>query len=337
MVIKEVNIISNTETYELIASIIRHAPYGMLVVNEQGEIIMCNQQLLKHLALDEASQSLLGKPLQELFNHLPELETVFRRYVQNEEKEGFNISGLPYHNGHLDIKGRKIHQGVLLTTMDVSRAKRLEQESIHAIVEGQEGERRRLAKEIHDGIGPLMSTIKLNLDAVKMELADASPRLLGKINTMEDLLQMVASDIRSISHALMPGAIVDFGLVSAVENLCAKANESGRVQINFYHTGMDERVDPNIELGLYRIAQELLNNAVKYARARTINLQLIRHARSIVLMVEDDGAGFDPKQVRKGGIGLQNIKTRTKSLRGAFTLETQPGQGVLATVEIPCS
>jgi len=132
---------------------------------------------------------------------------------------------------------------------------------------------------------------------------------------MEDLVQTVATDLRGISHALMPSAIVDFGLVTALQNLCMKANASEKVAVDFYHSGIKERLDSNMELGLYRITQELLK-----------------------LTVEDDGVGFEPKKLQElvdKGIGLQNIQTRVETLGGTVDIETQLGQGVMTTVEVP--
>ena len=254
----------------------------------------------------------------------------------------FDLLAVKAGNIYLTIRGRAVPQGLALSIIDVTRAKKAEQHMLDAILEATEAQRRKLSKEIHDGIGPLISTIKLNLDALQLEIKGENARALQMIESMSELLKTMSNDIRSISHNLMPNVLVDFGLVAALDNLCQRVNSSGKVQANFYHSDIRERIGRKMALGLYRISQELINNAVKYAGASTINVQLIRHSNSIVLMVEDDGVGFSPHQPHQSpamdkGIGLKNIQTRVRSLGGSFILESQPGQGVLATIEVPMS
>jgi signal transduction histidine kinase len=115
-------------------------------------------------------------------------------------------------------------------------------------------------------------------------------------------------------------------------------SESARLQIHFYTPGLKSRLSHSVELGLYRIAQELLNNTVKYAKAKTVNLQLIQHKESLVLTYEEDGVGFDLSAVMSfKGFGLRDIQARVKSLGGTFSLDSSPGRGMVATVEIPVS
>jgi signal transduction histidine kinase len=205
-------------------------------------------------------------------------------------------------------------------------------------LEGQENERRRLAKDIHDGIGPLMSTIKMNIESCKKDMGDASEKTLKKMENVEELIQEVANDIRGISHALVPSALNDFGLISTLENLILKANHSETINIKFFNSGMNQRLDPLMELGLYRIIQELLNNALKYSKAKNITIQIIKHPKDITLTVEDDGVGFNKENMPElinSGIGLRNIETRTIAMGGVFSIDTSPGNGVMSTIEVP--
>lgn len=326
-----------TETYDFLVSIIGNAPYGIIAIDLQGNVVMCNEPALAHLGINQKVSDLVDKNLLSFIGDIPEFYGAVEECLAGG-RQAFDLASVSFHEKFLAIKGRPIFNGIIFTTEDVTRSKTMELVSINSMLEGQEAERRRIAKEIHDGIGPLMSTIKLNLDALRSEMGGADSRILKKIETMLELVDTASSDIRSISHDLMPSALIDFGLVAALENLCLKASESGVVAVNFFHSGMKERLDQQMALSLYRIAQELLNNALKYGQATVINIQLIRHQASVVLMVEDDGIGFDLRNIGKlteNGIGLRNVKTRVKSLGGSFNLESQPGKGVLATVEIP--
>ena len=312
-------------------------PFGLILMDKHGVVLHINPMLRQHLELPSSDQ-MEGKSAFDYLQELPILSQALQRFLEREGK-GFDIYALRFRDKFLSIHGRTTTEGVIITTQDVTNARRTEMTATNALLEGQEEERRRLAKEIHDGIGPLLSTIKLYLDALHNDLQYVAPSSLKKIQAMGELIRSVASDLRDISHALMPSVIFDFGLITALENLCRNANESEQVQVNFFHTGIeDKQLDPNTELGLFRIAQELLSNGLQHSRAKTITLQLLRHPESIVLMVEDDGIGFNQEQLSvalNDGMGLRNVLTRAKSLGGNFTADAQPGKGMLATIEIP--
>ena len=328
-----------TETYEFLASIIGNAPFGIIAIDLNGAITMCNRQ-----ALDQLSISLKPKDILEtlITNHTQDISKLNNRllYCLEKGRKAFNLNSIIVKDKVLNIKGRPILNGMIITTADITEAKETERKVLNAMLEGQEKERIRLAKEIHDGIGPLMSTIKLNIESVKKELDQSSEKTLKKIDNVEELIQNIATDIRAISHALMPSALKDFGLISALQNLVLKANKAEAFEIDLIHSEMNERLDSAIELGLYRISQELLNNAIKHSKAQYITIQLIKHPDQITLTVEDDGVGFQKEKIQKLvdiGIGLRNIKTRTEAMRGEFSIDTNPGKGVMATIEIPLS
>ncbi|MCB0588059.1 MAG: sensor histidine kinase [Phaeodactylibacter sp.] len=319
----------------LLESVIESLPYGLIVASEEGILLLANNLGRTYLDLPEGE----GFLLEEYLTVIPGLSDHLV-FPLKEAFPGFDLLAIKAPNGYLTVRGRPVPRGLALSIIDVTRSKEAEQHMLDAILEATEAQRRRLSKEIHDGIGPLISTIKLNMDALQLELKGENTRARKMIDSMSELLQTMSNDIRSISHNLMPNVLVDFGLVAALENLCQRVNSSGKVQANFYHSDIREHIRRKVALGLYRITQELINNAVKYARAQTINVQLIRHPESIVLMVEDDGIGFTPNQHLNTpgmdkGIGLRNIQTRVRSLGGTFLLESQPGEGVLATIEVP--
>lgn len=326
-----------TETYDFLVAVIGNVPFGIIAIDLEGEITMCNELALQHLAIAQRANRLVEMPLLDYIQAVPQLVEVVESCLKKGRKP-FNLTEIAFKDAYLNIRGRRILNGMIITIEDITKAKNAQLDNFSAMLEGQEIERRRLAKEIHDGIGPLMSTIKLNLDGLKNDVDVKEAKATKKIVAMEELVQSVSTDLRSISHALMPSALVDFGLVMALQNLCSKANDSGKVNIEFYHSGMKERLPQNIELSLFRITQELLNNAFKYAQAETISVQLIQHPDAIMLTVEDDGVGFDPQKLADlldKGIGLQNIQTRVKTLEGTLNIETQLGRGVMTTIEVP--
>jgi signal transduction histidine kinase len=179
--------------------------------------------------------------------------------------------------------------------------------------------------------------MKLNIQNLQSQKDLPEPMLHDRLQFLVEMVDMMTQDIRSISHALLPPVLVDFGLEAALNHLCFLTNSNDKVKVEFFASPNEERLAPQTELGLYRIAQELLNNAIKYSEAKTITVQLFRHPHSIVLTVEDDGVGFDEQELKQKmkGLGILDVQGRVKSLDGQFTLESAPNEGVLAMVEVP--
>ena len=328
---------SDEETIEFIRSVISNIPYGIIVTDGEGHIRSCNEMALTHLQLQGSVQNLRGKALldqvRSIFRLASRLELCLRK-----GRRSFDLKKVFHHPRYLTISGRPIEGGMVITTSDITGEVSTELAGVSAMLEGQEMERQRLSKEIHDGIGPLLSTLRLSIEGMKVHVRQDEEQFNRNYENAVDLLQTITREVRSVSHALMPSALLDFGLVAALENLCQKARESGQVQVSFFQTGVRKRLEHHLELNLYRIAQELLNNAFRHANAHNVSLQLIQHPGSIILMVEDDGRGFDRERLHEiagTSSGLQNVRIRTRYLGGSFTIDSFPGKGVLATVEIP--
>lgn len=326
-----------TEAYDFLIAIMGNVPYGVVATDMSGYITMINEQAYQSLATSLEIKEVIETKITDYLEEIEEVSLSLTNCFRNGRTE-INFKEISLQDKFLNIHGKPILNGMLITIDDITETKKAQDNATINLLKGQEIERRRLAREIHDGIGPLMSTIRLNLDGVKNSLINAPTKTQQQVKNMEELIQNVAADIRSISHALMPGSLFDFGVVEALKGFCNKANESEQIQIDFYHAGIKERFNKIIEVNLYRIAQELLHNAIKYAQAKRISVQLVQQKDNIVLTVEDDGIGFDPIQLEemvKHGIGLSNIHTRVNSLGGTFIIDSQLKEGVFATVEIP--
>ncbi|MFK7809562.1 MAG: ATP-binding protein [Saprospiraceae bacterium] len=325
------------ESHALLVSIIKNAPYGVIAVDKNGSIMMCNKLALNQLRISRKAKEIIGSTLTNNTNRIPKLHKRLNQYF-NKMRKAFNLNNVLIGERNFNIKGRSISTGMIITISDITETKVMERKVLNAILEGQEGERSRLAKEIHDGIGPLLSTIKLNLDTIKSEIDIVSEKTRRNIYNIEELVTTVASDIRSISHSLMPAALKDFGLIPTLENLVLKINNSEKVDVKLFHSNMEERLEEQVELGLYRMIQELLNNILKYAIAKNITIQIVKHPSDLTLTIEDDGLGFDKEKIEElmsSGIGLRNVKARTEALLGNLIIDTSPGNGVMTTIEIP--
>jgi signal transduction histidine kinase len=221
----------------------------------------------------------------------------------------------------------------------LSREKELEMLS-GARVKAQEDERRRIAGEIHDSLGQMLTAIKFNVeileDATNLQ-ADEDRR---RITEIKSLLDNAMAEAREISYNLMPSVLVDFGLVPALQFLGEQFSKRNHLNVHVHVSGVEDRLDPSTEVGLYRIAQEALTNITKHADASTVNIQLLGNAKSIRLILEDDGKGFmvnrlKPKKDKRHGMGLVSMRERAASFNGLFTLESRPGKGTEIIVEIP--
>lgn len=210
-----------------------------------------------------------------------------------------------------------------LNTLRQEQAERnLQIETMHALIQGQEIERQRVAQELHDGVGTLLSRLKISL---------GSPLL--PIDKLSGMLDEACTEVRNISSNLQPNALEKFGLVAAVQSLVSK-QESERPRIIFQHFGEAFEFAQEKNLMIYRIIQELLANALKHAQASEVFIQLIYHTQQqLTLCVEDDGQGFEPSEIGAEQSGWRNIHSRVSYLNG--TIQVQHDRGTSVTVEIP--
>ena len=203
----------------------------------------------------------------------------------------------------------------------------------------QEEEKQKIARELHDSIGQTLTSIRLNLEILKEGLSEDEDKL-AKIKDIYILIENATTEIREISHKLKPRVLDDFGLIPSLRALCNDISKSSGIKGVFESFKLNERLNPELETGLYRIAQEALNNIVKYSFAKEFSLQLVKHPDFLRLMIEDDGVGFDLEKTRfdpakKDCMGLINMSERTLSLKGKFNIDSKIGGGTEIIVEIP--
>lgn len=203
-----------------------------------------------------------------------------------------------------------------------------------AVIDGQEQERERVAKELHDGLGTMMASARLNLNSVEKKVNDL-PEIKNDLRNVLGILDKATKDTRSIAHNLMPPSLTELGLAKAIEELVSNIQRSGALEAKFISFGNFETLDNSISVSLYRIAQEMLNNCLKHSQAKKLEMQLIRHENSILLMIEDNGKGFDKEKIKQNGMGLNNLKARAELLNGNLQVDSVEGKGTSITVEVP--
>mgnify|MGYP003623674644 FL=1 len=192
----------------------------------------------------------------------------------------------------------------------------------HAILESETNERLRIARDLHDGLAGLLSVIKLNLQDIAKQYAN---KQLEKALT---LLEQSITELRHIAHHMMPESLINEGLKTSLEDFCQTIPN-----VHFEYIGNDSRLSKQLEILIYRCAYELINNALKYANAETINVQLIVDSKLISFTVYDNGIGFDYKSIKQG-TGLRNIRTRIVTYNGKLNIYSSQGKGSEINIEI---
>jgi len=235
---------------------------------------------------------------------------------------------------NLQHKHRLLKQSEKLHQQQISQLEKERQLiAAQSLMKGQEEERSRMAKDLHDGVGGLLSGVKLSLSNMKgnVFLSEENART---VNTIIGQLDNSISELRRVSHNMMPEALIKYGLKEALENYCESIDQSAKLNVRLQTYGLEQRLEQDTEIILYRIVQELLNNAMKHANAQQVLVQLMRETDKFTLTVEDDGKGFDVHHPDyQKGAGLQNIRARAGYLNGTVDIRTQPGEGTSITIE----
>ncbi|MBN2745761.1 MAG: tetratricopeptide repeat protein [Bacteroidales bacterium] len=235
---------------------------------------------------------------------------------------------------------RKIEKRMYEKDVEMSRQKMLdmvkEQEmiSINAFISGQERERNRIASDLHDRLGSLLSTVKLHFSSIEPYF-DNDPELSENFGYAISLLDKSVSEVRSVSHNLAKEILTEFGLTKAVQDLCESINTAGIITVVFINNDFDRSLNYEKEIEIYRIIQELVTNAIKHAKASELVIQFTAEESLLTITVEDDGVGFDVSKINKNGMGLANIFQRTAKVNGRYHFDSSIGNGSTFIFEIP--
>ncbi|NOT90308.1 tetratricopeptide repeat-containing sensor histidine kinase [Ferruginibacter sp.] len=204
-----------------------------------------------------------------------------------------------------------------------------------AVIQAEENERKRIAGDLHDGIGQTMSAAKMNLSSIESRLDFKNEEDKTAFEKIVNLVDESCKEVRSVSHNMMPNALLKSGLSSAVKEFIDKI-DSRVLKVNLYSEGLNERLDSNVETVLYRVIQECVNNVIKHSNANELDISLIKDADGIAATIEDNGKGFAvDEKLKTAGIGLKNISTRIQYLKGTVDFDSSPGKGTLVAIHVP--
>lgn len=203
-----------------------------------------------------------------------------------------------------------------------------------ALILGEEIERKRIAQELHDGLGSLLSTLRLNAESIYSKNKNYTDKETQAYESIIKLIDVACEELRNISHNMMPVGIEEFGLIKQLVSIIRKINATETIQFYFHTYNFDHRLDKDLELSVYRICLELINNIIKHSNAKSSVIQLTRNDSQLILIVEDDGVGFDVKKQREG-MGLISIYSRVDAFNGKITIDSNELGGTTTIIEIP--
>jgi signal transduction histidine kinase len=202
---------------------------------------------------------------------------------------------------------------------------------MNAVFETQESERKRLAEDLHDSVGQVLSAIKLNLHRLNKNCVSEStqPLLADTRKLTDECIQ----EIRNIIHNVLPPVLTDYGFLVAVEALSHKVEQTTRIKVKFNKNITDQRFPHEIELTLYRMVQELFGNAIKHSDATIISLTISQEDNFMKIDFKDNGIGFKLKEVKQG-FGIKNLESRAQLINGEISINSKPQNGTVTTIKL---
>lgn len=244
--------------------------------------------------------------------------------------------------GYLIVKNARRRERIsrqekLIEQQKLEKAlKEYELSSIDMMLEGQEKERQRIANDLHDNLGSMLATLKLNFENLKLrknELRDEENKLYQRT---DELIEEAYQKVRRLAHAKNAGVFANEGLIPALEKLADKISIPGKLAVHVVHFGFNERLENALEIAIFRMVQELATNVIKHAHATEATLHLTHHDDNINIIIEDNGAGFDPENINaQDGMGLAAIRKKTTQLGGTLQIDATPGKGTTIVIDIP--
>lgn len=313
----------------------------IFVLDEQGNVLEVNKVACDQLGYSRVE--FLGMNMVDIKTDLyPEsiidrFDDTLKNQTSTFDSEHISRDGqlMP-----VEIKARLItYDGkkvILAIARDISQRQELERKVLSVVIQTEERERERFSKDMHDGLGPLLSSVKLYVNELEDEEMPQEQKE-EYINYINELIDEAVSSTRAISNNLMPRVIHDYGLVKALDSFIMKINRVGKLEIEMVTQGFETVLDKNVQLILFRVISELINNTLKHAKASKVDIIMKRNHEKIEVLFADNGIGFDAEYVmqnKKTGIGLKSIISRIRSINGHYRFDSEPGKGFKIRIEI---
>jgi len=320
-----------TEGLEFLYRLIESLPDGIIVYDLEGNVSLLNKIVLNQFGLEGSVSEYLEQPVRNIVtseivsNHIVKTITTGRY--------GFELKNVKIGDTYLDVQGKKILEGTILIFHDVTESVNNKNATLANLIKGQEMERERLSKEIHDGVGPNLSAIKLGIDAVLTRASNED--IMERLKRLSTHVSEVAKEIREVSHDLMPSSILDFGIKSALDGLITRINNSAEVAFDAEINITDTK--PNLSqsqaLNIYRTVQEAINNGIRHGKADTFQIKIDHKKDKLLINISDNGRHSSIGN--KPGIGITNMRSRIQSMNGVLKTNDLGKEGYEVVAWVP--
>jgi len=331
---------------ELLKTFVKHVPAAVAMLDYDMRYLQVSDRWCADYALD--GSRLLGRSHYEIFPDLPERwRQVYRRCLEGEtlraeEDRWDRADGTTWHRWETrpwpSLDG--VPGGILIFSEDITHRKQMEEallEMSHRLMEAQEQERNRIARELHDDIGQRLAMLAIELDQLHLEPPE-SPELLDRMGDLQKQASEIAMDIQAVSRELHSTRLDNLGPFAAMRELCYDVGKQLKVKIDFKSHDLPGSVPPDISLCLFRVLQEALHNSVKHSGAQQVDVGLWGTSDEIHLSVTDRGVGFDTQAAKRGrGLGLVSMEERLKLVKGTLFIESQLNRGTTVHARVPVS
>ncbi|MDD5700661.1 MAG: histidine kinase N-terminal 7TM domain-containing protein [Dehalococcoidales bacterium] len=325
-------------------NVVENMEDGVIVLDRENRILDVNRAAENIIGYPV--RQLIGKPVGLSLTRHPDLLRQIQENTGGSHAEiaiesdnrrcTYELSLIPLFDRYENVTGR------VATLHDLTERKRMEQslkEYANRITRVQEEERKRIAYELHDDTVQYLSILKLQIDSILGSGKIRSPEVLDKLQYLEKDAGRAMDDVRRYSHELRPGVLDHLGLLAALEQIVEDTNKLKQIKVKLNVEGQEPELSDEVKLGLFRIAQEALNNVRKHARTGTATVNLQFDEGYLGMEIVDNGAGFDIKEAltrsgSKGSLGLMSMQERAKLIGADLKIISEPGKGTKVTVEI---
>lgn len=250
-----------------------------------------------------------------------------------------------YKDHYLHIRISPVNGGAIITSLDITEQKNAErqiQELTREIMIVQEKERKRISRDLHDSVAQELSTLRISCETFFDDgVAERQTLIEEKIKTISNVLHGSIQTVRNIAYELRPPCLDEFGLGKSLLGYCEEFSAKTKIKVDFFSAGFENiTIDPEVEINIYRIVQETLNNIKKHANALNVKVRLVASFPTIILRIEDNGQGFEKElqkraEKRTQSMGLRGMEERAHLFGGKFEIESKPGKGTKIFIEVP--
>src|SRR5262245_54210170 len=329
---------------------------GMLLVRRDGRIVLANIQVQRVFGYEK--DELLGQPVESLFPerardlHTADRERIFASPEARPMGTGCDLVGkrkdgseFPLQIGLSPLRTAR-GMFILASIIDLTERKRAErnlrssrrelQRLTRRLLEAQEAERRRIARELHDDLNQSLALLSVEIELLARKPPESADDFLTQMQELNARVKDLSSTVHDLSHQLHPSKLEHLGLVAAVQGLCHELRQSHELEVKFTHYDLPDAFPEDAALCLYRIVQEALRNVIRHGETRHASVELRATRGAILMRIADDGVGFDPAAVMEnGGLGLVSMRERLNLIGGRIAIDSRPSHGTRINIRVP--